>query len=89
MFYRLWDARTLSVTQTYVKKQQILTSCDISGNSVITSSGGMNGSGCEITVSTATYSSMLQLFLNNLNFGFVLEPRNCEEPICTMDTQHN
>ena len=40
----------LKPTHTFVKKQQILTSCDVSGNYVVTSCGGFNGAGCELTV---------------------------------------
>ncbi|KAF6016789.1 WDR31 [Bugula neritina] len=47
---RLWDPRSLEVTHTFIKKQQILTSCDVSSSIVATSSSGFNGSGCEISL---------------------------------------
>lgn len=48
--FRLWDANSLKITHEFVKKQQILTSCDVRGHCIATSSGGINGTGCEITV---------------------------------------
>ncbi|XP_067946910.1 WD repeat-containing protein 31-like [Watersipora subatra] len=47
---RLWDFLSLEVAQTFALMQQILTSCDINGHQVATTSGGFNGTGCEVTL---------------------------------------
>lgn len=47
---RLWDPKSLEVTRTFARKQQILLSCDILAPLVITSSHGINGTGCEVTL---------------------------------------
>ena len=54
---RIWDARSLQISQSFPRKQHIQVCCQISEdqNYCLTCSNGFSGNGCEATVSEAVY----------------------------------
>lgn len=52
--HRVFDSRTLSVVRSFIKKQYIQMSCDVTSDGAwcLTCSNGFGGNGCEATVST-------------------------------------